>query len=406
MTSKRPALALAFVAAATIGSIHTSKAAEYSKGANDTEIKIGHTVPYSGPVSAYGAVGHLSAAYYDMVNARGGVNGRKIKFVSLDDAYNPAKTVEQTRKLVEQEEVFAMMGQVGTVTSSAVQKYLNAKKVPQLLIASGASKWNDPKNYPYSTALYALYEMESGIFAQHLLKHKPTAKVAILIQNDDAGRDYAKGFKDGLGSAAASMIVKELSYETSDTTVDSQIVALRSSGADTLFLMATPKFGAQAIRKIAETGWKPAVYLAAVTASIGTVLKPAGLENSKGFMSAFAFKRADDPNWANSPDVIEYKDFFNKWYKSGNISESSNAIAYATAYLTVRLLERCGDNLTRENLLKQATNLSDVELPLLLPGVRVNTSPNNYSPIHEMQIGRFNGTSWVMEGELLRAATR
>ncbi len=406
MSGIRSVLAPVFAAAVMLSCGAPSGAAEYSKGANDREIRIGHTVPYSGPASAYGAVGLLTAAYYEMINARGGVNGRKIRFISLDDAYNPAKTVEQTRKLVEQDDVFAMIGQVGTVTSSAVQKYLNSRKIPQLLIASGASKWNDPKNYPYSTALYALYEMEGRVFAQYLLKHNPGARVSILIQNDDAGRDYAKGFKDGLGAAAAKMVVRELSYETSDTTIDSQIVALKASGADTLFMMATPKFGAQAIRKIAETGWKPAVYLAAVTASIGTVLQPAGPENAKGFMSAFAFKRADDPLWANTPDVIAYKKFFADWYKNGNISESSNVIAYATAYLTVRLLERCGDNLTRENLLKQATTLSDVELPLLLPGIKVNTSPDDYSPIRQMQIGRFNGASWVMEGELISADMR
>ena len=395
MSGIRAVLAPVF-AAAILSCGPPAGAAEYSKGANDREIRIGHTVPYSGPVSAYGAVGHLSAAYYEMINARGGVNGRKIRFISLDDAYNPAKTVEQTRKLVEQDEVFAMIGQVGTVTSSAVQKYLNAKKVPQLLIASGASKWNDPENYPYSTALYALYEMEGRVFAQHLLKHNPKARVSILIQNDDAGRDYAKGFRDGLGAAAASMIVKELSYETSETTIDSQIVALKATGADTLFLMATPKFGAQAIRKIAEIGWKPAFYVAS---SRVQTLQPAGLENAKGIVTATALKDPSDPEWANDPAVLAYRKFMQDWYKEGDPLNSGNVFGYTVAQTVEHILRNAGDNLTRENVLKQATTIKNLALPMYLPGVMMNVSPTNYTTVNALRLQRFDGDRWVVFGE-------
>jgi ABC-type branched-subunit amino acid transport system substrate-binding protein len=338
-----------------------------------------------------------------MINSRGGVNGRKINLISLDDSYSPPKAVEQTRRLVEQEDVLAVVGQLGTLTSSAAQKYLNIKKVPQILITSGAAKWDDPKNFPYSTFLYSPYRLEGQIFAQYLLDNKPDARVAVFSQNDDAGRDYVRGFKDGLGDKASKLIVKELTYETTDSTIDSQIVTLKATGADTLFLMTTPKFGAQTIRKIAELGWKPLTYLSAVSTSIKTVLEPAGLENAKGVITALAVKRPDDPRWENEKDVQDYKAFLQQWYPAGNMADSSNIAGYMVAFVAVKILELCGDDLTRENVLKQATNLTDLATPLLLPGITITTTPTRYTPFRQMQIARFDGTTWVPEGPLISA---
>lgn len=372
-------------------------------GITDKEIKIGQTMPYSGPASAYGTVGLLEQAYFAMINARGGVNGRKIKLISLDDGYSPPKALEQTRRLVEQEEVLAIVGQLGTLTSTAAQKYLNSRKVPQILVTSGASKWDDPKNFPYTTYLYAPYHLEGQVFATYLLKNKPNAKLGVLFQNDDAGKDYIRGLKEGLGDKAAGLIVKELTYETTSPLIDSQIVALQAAGADTLFLMTTPKFGAQAIRKIGELGWKPLTYLSAVSTSIKTVLEPAGLDYSKGIITALAVKRPEDPRWENSPDVVAYKAFLKEWYPAGNLTDSSNISGYMTAYVTVKILEQCGNDLTRENLLKQATNLSKIAAPLLLPGITITTTPTRYTPFDQMQMARFDGTTWVPEGPLLTA---
>jgi branched-chain amino acid transport system substrate-binding protein len=338
-----------------------------------------------------------------MINSRGGVNGRKINLISLDDSYSPPKAVEQTRRLVEQEEVLAIVGQLGTLTSSAAQKYLNAKKVPQILITSGAAKWDDPKAFPYSTFLYSTYRLEGQIFAQYLLNNKPDARLGVFSQNDDAGRDYVRGLKDGLGNKASTVIVKELTYETTDSTIDSQIVTLKASGADTLFLMTTPKFGAQTIRKIAELGWKPLTYLSAVSTSLKTVLEPAGLENSKGLITALAVKRPDDPRWENEKDVQDYKAFLKQWYPAGNMADSSNIAGYMVAFVAVKILELCGDDLSRENLLKQAINLTDLATPLLLPGITITTTPTRYTPFRQMQIARFDGTTWVPEGPLISA---
>lgn len=309
--------------------------------------------------------------------------------------------MEQTRRLVEQDEVLAIVGQLGTLTSSAVQKYLNAKKIPQILIASGATKWDNPKDYPYSTALYSPYRLEGQIFARYLLSNRPNAKLGVFSQNDDAGRDYVNGLKDGLGDKANTLILKELTYETTDATIDSQIVTLKSAGVDTLFVMTTPKFGAQAIRKIAELGWKPLTYLSSVSTSLKTVLEPAGLENSKGLITALAVKRPDDPRWENAKDVQDYKAFLKQWYPSGNLADSSNIAGYMTAFVTVEILKRCGDELTRENVLKQATNLTDLTVPLLLPGITLTTTPARYTPFRQMQIARFDGTTWVPEGSLI-----
>jgi branched-chain amino acid transport system substrate-binding protein len=395
------ALAVA-IAAATPFSINAAEK-KYGPGVSDTEIKIGQTMPYSGPASAYGTVGRLETAYFEMINAGGGVNGRKINLISLDDSYSPPKAVEQTRRLVEQDEVLAIVGQLGTLTSSAAQKYLNVKKVPQILITSGAAKWDDPKAFPYSTFLYSPYRLEGQIFAQYLLNNKPDARLGVFSQNDDAGRDYVRGLKDGLGDKASKLIVKELTYETTDSTIDSQIVTLKAAGVDTLFVMTTPKFGAQTIRKIAELDWKPLTYLSAVSTSLKTVLEPAGLDNSKGLITALAVKRPDDPRWENEKDVQDYKAFLKQWYPAGNMADSSNISGYMAAFVTVKILELCGNDLTRENLLKQATNLTDLAAPLLLPGITITTTPTRYTPFSQMQIARFDGTTWVPEGPLISA---
>jgi ABC-type branched-subunit amino acid transport system substrate-binding protein len=395
------ALAMMMAGAAPFSASAAEK--KYGPGVTDTEIKIGQTMPYSGPASAYGTVGRLETAYFEMINSQGGVNGRKITLISLDDSYSPPKTVEQTRRLVEQDEVLAIVGQLGTLTASAAQKYLNIKKVPQILITSGAAKWDNPKAFPYSTYLYAPYHLEGQVFAKYLLKNKPDAKLGVFSQNDDAGRDYVRGLKDGLGDKAATMIVKELTYETTESLIDSQIVTLKASGADTLFIMTTPKFGAQAVRKIAELGWKPLTYLSAVSSSIKTVLEPAGLDNAKGLITALAVKRPEDPRWANEKDVVDYKAFLEKWYPSGNLTDSSNISGYMAAYVAVKILERCGDELTRENVLKQATTLTALPAPLLLPGITITTTPERYTPFSQMQIARFDGTTWVPEGALITA---
>ncbi|MGN8545209.1 ABC transporter substrate-binding protein [Bradyrhizobium sp. 13971] len=372
---------------------------KYGPGVTDTEVKIGQTMPYSGPASAYGTQGRMEEAYYAMINAKGGVNGRKIKLISLDDAYSPPKTVEQTRRLVEQDEVLAIIGTIGTPTNSAIQKYLNQKKVPQIFISTGAAKWDDPKNFPWTTQLYPPYQMEGMIFAKYLLKNKPDAKLGVFSQNDDAGKDYVKGLKDGLGDKAKTMIVKEVTYEVSDPTVDLQIVSLKASGADTLFTMATPKFGAQAIRKVYELGWKPLNYVVSVSSSIKGVMEPAGIEASKGLLTALAFKTPTDPSWESATDVKEFKEFLAKWYPQGDIADGSNVTGYISAYMTVKIIEMCGDDLTRENLLKQATNLNKVVAPLLLPGIAISTRPDRYAPFTQMQIATFDGKSWVPQGE-------
>lgn len=377
---------------------------QYGPGVTDTEIKIGQTMPYSGPASAYGTIGAIEEAYFAMVNSKGGVNGRRIKLLSLDDAYSPPKTVEQTRRLVEQDEVLAIMGTVGTPTNSATQRYLNSKRVPQIFIATGAAKWDDPKNFPWTTQMYPPYQMEGQIFAQYILKNKPDARLGVFSQNDDSGKDYVKGLKDGLGDKASKIIVKEVTYEVSEPTVDSQIVALKASGADTLFTMATPKFGAQAIRKVAELGWKPLNFVVSVSSSIKGALEPAGIENSRGVLTALAFKTPTDPRWSDSRDVQEFHDFLKQWYPKGDIADGSNVTGYITAYMTVKVLEMCGNDLTRENLLKQATSLDKVVAPLLLPGISISTRPDRYAPFTQMQIARFDGTSWVPEGEVINAA--
>lgn len=393
--------ALAAAGALMLVASHSADAQkQYGPGASDTEVKIGQTMPYSGPASAYGTQGRIEEAYYAMINAKGGVNGRKITMISLDDAYSPPKTVEQTRRLVEQDEVLAIVGTIGTPTNSATQKYLNLKKVPQLFISTGAAKWDDPKNFPWTTQLYPPYQMEGMIFAKYLLKNRPNARLGVFSQNDDAGKDYVKGLKDGLGESARTMIVKEVTYEVSEPTIDSQIVTLKAAGVDTLFTMATPKFGAQAIRKVHELGWKPLNFVVSVSSSIKGVMEPAGLEASKDVLTALAFKVPTDPNWESAADVKEFKEFLAKWYPRGDIADGSNVTGYISAYMTAKIIEMCGDNLSRENLLKQATTLNKVVAPLLLPGISISTRPDRYAPYTQMQIAKFDGRSWVPEGPI------
>jgi ABC-type branched-subunit amino acid transport system substrate-binding protein len=370
-------------------------------GVTVSEVKLGQTMPYSGPASGYGITGRVEAAYYEMINAKGGVNGRKIKFISLDDAYSPPKTVEQTRKLVEQEEVFAIVGSLGTPTNSAVQRYLNSKKVPQVFLSTGASKWNNPKNFPYTIALYPPYRLEGATFAKYLLANRPNARIGTFSQNDDAGRDYLIGLKEGLGDKAAAMIVEEVTYESTDPTVDTQIVKLKAAGVDTLYTGGTSKYVAQAIRKVAELGWKPFNYVVSTGSSIKGVLEPAGIENSKGLMTTLAYKTATDPRWQGSADMREFRQFLKDWMPQADLADASLVTGYVSAFMTVKTLELCGKDLTRENFIRAATTLTKVEAPMLLPGITITTRPDNYAAFSQMQMARFDGTTWVPEGPVI-----
>ncbi len=391
------------VVAALLGLSAQVSAAEkkYGPGVSDTEIKIGNTSPYSGPASAFGMVPKTSEAYFRKINAEGGINGRKIVFVSYDDAYSPPKTVEQTRKLVEGDEVLLVYNSLGTATNSAVQKYLNAKKVPQLFVSSGAAKWNDPKHFPWTMGLAPSYENEGRIYAKYLLKEKPAAKVAILYQNDDYGKDYLKGIREGLGAKAASMIVAEEAFDVSEPTIDSHIVKLKATGADVLMDIATPKFAAQTIKKAAELGWKPLHMLSYVSASIGSVIKPAGFENAQDIISAAYFKDPNDPRWKDDAGLKNLNAFLDKYFPDANRSDTLIVNGYNAAQLLVQVLKQCGDDLTRENVMKQAANLKNVDLDMLLPGIKVNTSPTDFAPIEEWQLMRFQGANWHLFGDVI-----
>jgi len=373
---------------------------KYDPGASDTEIRIGNTMPYSGPASAYAAVGKAEAAYFRMINEQGGINGRKIKFISYDDAYSPPKTVEQARKLVEGDAVLFLMSPLGTAPNSAIHKYMNAKKVPQLFVSTGATKWGDPKNFPWTMGYQPNYQSEGRIYAKYILTGHPAGKIAVLFQNDDYGKDVLKGLRDGLGDKTG-MIVAEMPYEVADPTVDSQVVRLKASGADIFVNIATPKFAAQAIKKVAELGWKPVHILNNVAGSIGSVLRPAGLENSKGILSTAYFKDQTDPALVNDPAVKEWTAFMDKYLPEGDKANNSHVSGYTIAQLTVRVLAACGDDLTRANVMKQAANLKDVELGMLLPGIKVNTSPTDYYPLKELQMRRFNGEGWENFGPII-----
>jgi branched-chain amino acid transport system substrate-binding protein len=397
MSLKSFSLALAGLASLAITSSALAQK-KYDPGASDKEILIGGISPYSGPASAYGTIGKSIAAYFEMVNAEGGINGRKIKFISLDDGYNPAKTVEQTRKLVEQEEVLLLFNTLGTPPNTAIHKYMNDKKVPQMFVATGATKWGDPKNFPWTIGWQPSYQSEAKIFAAHILETKPNAKIAVLFQNDDYGKDYLKGFEDGLGDKK-SLIVSKVSYEVTDPTVDSQIVTLKGTGADVFFNITTPKFAAQAIKKMAEIGWKPTHYLNNVSASVGSVLTPAGLDNSKDIITAQYIKDPTDPQFQKGKEWDDYVAWFKKYNSAANINDAFNVYGYTAAQGLVQVLKQAGDNLTRENVMKQAASLN-ITLPMLLPGVNVKTAADDFFPIERQQLSRFDGKTWVLFGKV------
>ncbi len=376
-------------------------AGKYDPGASDTEIKIGNTDPYSGPASGYGTIGRAIAAYFRMVNEQGGINGRKVNFISYDDGYSPPKTVEQVRRLVEQDQVLLLFQTLGTPTNTAIWKYVNQKKIPHLFVATGATKWGDPSGHPWTMGWQPNYQTESRIYATYLLKNIPNAKVGILYQNDDYGKDYLKGFRDGLGDAAKKLIVSEQSYEVTDPTIDSQIVNLKNSGANVFFNVTTPKFAAQAIKKAADIGWKPVHFLNNVSSSVGAVLKPAGLENSKGVITGLYFMDPTDPQWQGDPGMKEWRAFMKKYYPEGNTTDAFNVYAYAVSQTLVHVLKQCGDDLTRANIMWQAANIKNLELPVLLPGIKINTSPTDFYPIEQIQLARFDGERWVLFGEVI-----
>ena len=373
---------------------------KYDTGATDTEIRIGHIVPYSGPASAYGVIGKTEEAYFRMVNDNGGINGRKIKFTSYDDAYSPPKAVEQVRKLVESDEVLLVFNPLGTPSNTAIQKYLNAKKVPQLFVATGATKWNDPKHFPWTIGWQPSYQSEGRIYAKYLMKEKPDAKIVVLYQNDDFGKDYLKGLKEGFG-AKASMIVAEESYEISEPTIDSHIVKLKATGADVFISITTPKFAAQAIKKLAEVDWKPMHILSNVSISVGSVIKPAGFENAQGILSAAYAKDAGDPQWQADPGMKRFFALLDKYYPEADRLNSSVVYGYGAAQTLTKVLEMCGDNLTRENIMKQAANLKDFAPDILLPGVNINTSAIDFAPIEQLQMMRFKGEKWDLFGDII-----
>ena len=374
---------------------------KYDTGATDTEIKIGQTMPYSGPASSYGQIGRAEMAYFQKINDEGGINGRKIKLISLDDGYSPPKAVEMIRRLVEQDEVLFVFQSLGTPSNSAIHKYMNAKKVPQLFVATGATKWGDPKDYPWTMGWQPNYQTEGKIYAKDILANQPNAKVAVLYQNDDYGKDLLKGLKDGLGDKASKLIVAEASYEVSDPTVDSQIVSLKGSGADVFINITTPKFSALAIRKVYDIGWKPVHYLNNVGLSVGSVLVPAGLEKSVGLITVAYLKDAVDTQWSNDPGMKDFLAFMAKYLPDAKISDYNNIYGYSVAQTLVQVLKQCGDDLTRANVMRQAANLKNLQLPLALPGVKINTSPTDFYPFESLQLQRFDGKQWVLYGSVI-----
>jgi ABC-type branched-subunit amino acid transport system substrate-binding protein len=401
MTIRRREFCLTAAAGLTALSMPALAQKKYDSGASDREIKIGSIMPYSGPVSAYGAIGKTQAAYFAMVNEKGGINGRKINFISYDDAYSPPKAVEQARKLVESDEVLLIFQSLGTPSNTAIHKYMNAKKVPQLFVATGATKWGDPEHFPWTMGWQPNYQSEGRIYAKYILQNHANGKIAVLYQNDDYGKDLLKGLKDGLGPKA-SMVIAEQPYEPTDPTVDSQIVNLKASGADIFINVATPKAAAQAIRKVGEIGWAPALNIVNnVGNSVGGVLKPAGFESAKGVVSTFYHKDGSDPAWANDPAMNEWRAFMDKYYPDGDKTSTFTVYGYASAQTLEQVLKQCGDNLTRDNVMKQAANLKNVEIGVLLPGIKVNTGPKDFFPIEQMQMARFTGERWELFGPVI-----
>jgi len=388
-------------AAAALAASAGSARADNAPGITETEIKIGNTMPYSGPASAYGVIGRTETAYFKMINEQGGVNGRKINYVSLDDGYSPPKTVEQVRRLVEDEKVAFLFQTLGTPPNLAIRKYLNDNKVPQLFVSTGASTFADPEHFPWTIGFNPNYQTEARIYGKHILATKPDAKIGVLYQNDGFGKDYLIGLKEELGADHASMVVKEVSYETSEPTVDSQIVTLQGSGADVLLIAATPKFAAQAIRKSFDLGWNGVRYVSNVSVSVTTILKPAGLDKSKGLITAYYGKDPTDPRWKDDAGMKEWAVFVAKYMSPTELNDANATYAFGAAATMVQVLKQCGNDLSRENVMKQAANLKDLELPLLLPGMEINTSPTNFSPIRQMQLASFDGASWQLFGELI-----
>jgi ABC-type branched-subunit amino acid transport system substrate-binding protein len=396
---------LVSIAALSMAAVVAASAAraekKYDTGASDTEIKIGNIMPYSGPASSYAVIGKTEAAYFDMINAQGGINGRKIKFISYDDAYSPPKAIEQARKLVEGDEVLFLFQPLGTPSNSAIHKYMNAKKVPQLFVATGATKWGDPKNFPWTMGWQPNYQSEGRIYAKYILDNYPNSKIAVFWQNDDAGKDQVKGLRDGLGDKADKMIIADKSYEVSDPSIDSQIVALRDSGADTFFSWAAPKGSAQAIRKVGELGWKPRFFLANVSASVAGVLRPAGLQYTKDIISSAYLKDPTDPSWKDDPAIKQWQAFMDKYYPTGDKVDLNNVYGYAAAQTMVQVLKQCGDDLTRENIMRQAANLKNFSSDVMLPGIKINTSPDDFFPIEQMQLMKFDGQAWHLFGNVI-----
>ena len=404
MTMKQTIVTGASAASLVLAGGLAFAAGQYGPGVSDTEIKIGNTMPYSGPASAYGVIGKAEAAYFAMINEQGGINGRKISFISRDDGYSPPKAVELVRQLVEQDQVLFLFQTLGTPSNTAIQGYLNDNKVPQLFVATGADKWNDPKNHPWTMGWQPSYRVEARIYARYILKNLPDAKIAVLYQNDDFGKDYLIGLREGLGAKADKMIVATQSYETTDPTVDSQVASLQGSGADVLLTAATPKFAAQAIRKVFDIGWKPTHFLTNVSISVKAVLQPAGPEKGVGIISAGYLKEPTDPQWKNTPEYNEWLDWMKKYNSSANVADGNNVYGYTVSQTMVDVLKAAGNNLTRENIMKQAANIHSEKLPMLLPGITVSTSPTDFAPIKQMQLEKFDGTTWQLFGEVLSGA--
>jgi branched-chain amino acid transport system substrate-binding protein len=401
MTRRRITASAVATAAFVLAGGLALAAGQYGPGASDTEIKIGNTMPYSGPASAYGVIGKSETAYFNMINEQGGINGRKINFISRDDGYSPPKTVELVRKMVEEDQVLFTFNILGTPPNTAVQGYLNENKVPQLFVATGADKWNDPKNHPWTMGWQPSYRIEARIYGRYILKNLPSAKIAVLYQNDDFGKDYLIGLREGLGDKADTMIVATKSYETTDPTVDSQIVSLQGSGADTLLTAAIPKFAAQAIRKVYDIGWKPTHFLTNVSISVGSVIRPAGPEKAVGIISAAYGKDPTDPQWQNTPEYKEWLAWMQKYNTSANIADTNAVYGYGAAQTLIEVLKMCGNELTRENIMKQAANIHDLKLPMALPGIVVSTSPTDFAPFKQMQLQKFDGTTWQLFGDVI-----
>ena len=400
VTRRLVALSIAVILFAVAGSSAIAEK-KYDTGATDTEIKIGNIMPYSGPASAWSAIGRTEAAYFRKINAEGGINGRKISFISYDDAYSPPKAVEQARRLVESDEVLLIFGPLGTPSNTAIQRYMNAKKVPQLFVQTGATKWNDPHNFPWTIGWQPNYQNEARIYAKYILRERPNARIAVLYQNDDYGKDYLKGLKDGLGDRAASMIVGEDAYDLSETTIDSHVVKMKSLKADVFVDITGPKFAAQAIRKAAEIGWKPLHFLNIVSTSIGAVIQPAGFENAQGIISVAYLMDPLDPQWKSDPGMKAFDEFLAKDFPEGNRADALVVSGFNVAQTLVQVLKQCGDDLTRENVMKQAANLKDFRTTNLLPGITINTSPIDFVPIKQVQLRRFAGETWELFGPVL-----